>query len=368
MDKQLLRKGSKIIALFLLAILLYFILKYTLLYGYPFLIAAVIAVLLNPLVSFLEHKMKFPRLGATIFIFILFFLIFAGLMITILNELISGIVYLVDFLPKHIKTFYQLIFHFFQQKLLPLYENLLTFIDNSTFFSGTISFLKVIPFLDQIGEASSHLMTALLKRIHIFLMKIPESIVIFLFIWVLAFVLTYDYFYVRDKLRKIVSLRLRRATMGIIKEGKKLIIKYVKAQFVLIFMTAFITYLGLLMFRVNHAFTIASLLALVDLLPLVGTGIIFLPWIGYLFLSGNYPLTIKLSLLYIAIIIFRQIVEPKVLSDFLNVRPVIILTMMFISFQLWGALGILLSPLWIILFVACKRTGVIEKFFHFIKT
>src|SRR5699024_6773123 len=110
---------------------------------------------------------------------------------------------------------------------------------------------------------------------------------------------------------------------------------YIKAQCILIAISAFISLVGLLFLGMNHAFTITLIIAFVDLLPIIGTGIIFIPWIGYLFFSGDYSLTIGLTFIYMAIILIRQILEPKILSVNVGVSPLIALLTLFISVQWW---------------------------------
>src|SRR5699024_11493170 len=64
---------------------------------------------------------------------------------------------------------------------------------------------------------------------------------------------------------------------------KKALSGFFKAQLILITITAGSIYIGLLIVGIDHALTIALLAAGVDLLPYIGTGIIFIPWIIYLF-------------------------------------------------------------------------------------
>src|SRR5690625_6811556 len=72
--------------------------------------------------------------------------------------------------------------------------------------------------------------------------------------------------------------------------------------------------LGLFILKIEHALTIALLIGFVDVLPLIGTGLVFIPWIGYLFITNDYFLTIGLSLIYMVVVISRQFIEPKILS------------------------------------------------------
>lgn len=69
---------------------------------------------------------------------------------------------------------------------------------------------------------------------------------------------------------------------------KKALFGFVRAQLTLISMTAVIVLIGLLILRVKYAITIALVTGLVDLMPYLGTGVVFVPWIIYEFISGKF--------------------------------------------------------------------------------
>src|SRR5699024_5390579 len=148
---------------------------------------------------------------------------------------------------------------------------------------------------------------------------------------------------------------------------KKALTGFMKAQFILIFITMLIIFAGLSLLKVDHAVTIALLAALVDLFPYIGTGIIFIPWAVYLFITGNYSLTIGLTLLYMFIIIVRQFLEPKILSSNIGLHPLAVLIVLFISMQLWGVSGIIIAPILVVVGIVLFQTEIFHKVLMFIK-
>src|SRR5699024_11387046 len=70
---------------------------------------------------------------------------------------------------------------------------------------------------------------------------------------------------------------------------------------------------------------IALLTSIVDFLPFIGTGIVFIPWIIYLFFTDHFTLTIFISMLYMIIIIQRQLSEPKIVSKSIGLPPLVTL-------------------------------------------
>ncbi|MFF2480472.1 sporulation integral membrane protein YtvI [Paenibacillus sp. NPDC058071] len=135
---------------------------------------------------------------------------------------------------------------------------------------------------------------------------------------------------------------------------------YIKAQAIMISITFVVIFVSLLLLGVNNAFAISLLAAFFDILPLLGVGTIFIPWIIYLFIVGNFTLAIWLSVLFLAVVLTRQILEPKITGDTLGVSAFTMLACMIISLKLFGVAGVILSPVLIILIKALYDQG----FFH----
>jgi len=142
------------------------------------------------------------------------------------------------------------------------------------------------------------------------------------------------------------------------------IVGYLKAQFKLVSMTFIIIFIALLILRVDNAFSIALLSAVFDILPLLGVPVIFIPWIIYLFIVGNTTLAIWLLVLLGFVIIFRQILEPKITGDTLGVSAFTMLSFMIISLSLFGVAGMILSPILMILIKALYDHGYFHKWIH----
>lgn len=66
------------------------------------------------------------------------------------------------------------------------------------------------------------------------------------------------------------------------------------------------------------------------------------------------------------VIIVRQLIEPKILSDQLGVRPLITLIVMFVCYQIWGFIGIIFAPFLIVIYNAFYRAGIVRKIIQFV--
>src|SRR5690606_4485163 len=116
-----------------------------------------------------------------------------------------------------------------------------------------------------------------------------------------------------------------------------------------------------------YAITIGLLTGLVELLPYLGTGTVFVPWIIYLFFKGNFDLVIGLSILYGLIVIFRHIIEPKGFADSVGLDPLLTLVALFVGLRLFGFLGLIIGPVSLVVINALIRAGVFMDIWKYIK-
>lgn len=136
---------------------------------------------------------------------------------------------------------------------------------------------------------------------------------------------------------------------------------YLKAQFKLISVTFAVIFVCLLLLGVKNAFSVSLLAALFDLLPLLGVSTLFIPWIIYLFATGSTSLAIWLTALLLAVILVRQVLEPKITGDTLGVSAFTMLAFMIISLSLFGISGLILSPILIITIKALIEQGYLQQ-------
>jgi sporulation integral membrane protein YtvI len=139
---------------------------------------------------------------------------------------------------------------------------------------------------------------------------------------------------------------------------------YIKAQLKLISITFAVVLIGLLVLGVKNAFTVAILAAVFDILPLLGVSSLFIPWIVYVFIVGDTTLGIKLSILTALVLLLRQILEPKLTGDSLGVSAFTTLAFMVISLSLFGVIGLIISPMLILLLKALYDQGHLKRWIH----
>lgn len=110
----------------------------------------------------------------------------------------------------------------------------------------------------------------------------------------------------------------------------------------------------------GYIFIISAITCVVDIVPVLGTGTIMIPWAFYSLITGNIPLTIGLAVIYVVILIVRQVVEPKLVAVRLGLPPVITIASMYLGTQIFGFVGLFLLPITIIMLKRLNDEGVIH--------
>ena len=103
------------------------------------------------------------------------------------------------------------------------------------------------------------------------------------------------------------------------------IFKFGRAYAILLSITFVELLIGFSLLRVDYALRSALLTAMVDSLPVLGTGTVLIPWAAAMLILGNCPLGIGLLMLYAIITVVRQMLEPRVVGKQIGLYPLVTL-------------------------------------------
>lgn len=112
----------------------------------------------------------------------------------------------------------------------------------------------------------------------------------------------------------------------------------------------------------GYIFVIAGLTALIDIIPVLGTGTVLWPWALWEFMLGNYKLGIAIIVMYIVIMVIRQVIEPKLVAGQLGIPAFLELMAMYLGSQLFGFIGIFIMPVFIMIIKVLNDDGIIHLF------
>lgn len=151
-------------------------------------------------------------------------------------------------------------------------------------------------------------------------------------------------------------------------ETKRLIGGYFLAQFKIMFVVAVILAVGFLVLGVHYAVLLGILIAILDFLPLFGTGTVLIPWAIIKLLAGEYALAMGFALLYVLTQVVRQIVQPKIVGDTMGFPPLMTLVFLYLGFKFRGISGMILAVPIGILIMNLYKFGAFDEMIASAKT
>lgn len=333
---------------------------------YPFFIGWLVAYILNPLVNLLQRKARFPRWLATTVSVSLFFGA-VGLGITlIVNKLIVETGRLMKMIESNIGNWIDVVIDFISSdQIQGFIEQLSSFYNKNEKITETID-QNLENAGQEIALAISSLLNSLVDLIISFATKLPSMTFVLIIAILAAFFISKDWYVWIRRISPLFSEKINQSFSHIWTNLKQALFGYVRAQFIMISITAIFITVGLLILGVDYAITIGILIGLVDLLPYLGVGAAMIPWIVYVFIQGNIGLGIGLTILYAIVFVVRSIIEPKVLAFSIGMDALTTLFAMVIGLYFFGAFGIIIGPVTLVLIIALHRAHVFQDLRQYI--
>jgi sporulation integral membrane protein YtvI len=334
--------------------------------AYPFVIAVGIALLINPLVNMLETRGKLPRVWAVVLSLLLIAGVFAGLITLLIAEIVSGANYLSEVLPQHVRTLVTFAEDFIVGQVIPFYHQIAGIFKNLDAGQQSTILENIETAGSKVAQSAGDFLQNFFQRLPQLISWIPNAASVLIFAALATFFISKDWYTLSAKADRLVPGKAMTSGRTVFIDLKKALFGFIRAQFTLISITAIIVLIGLIILRVDYAITIALVSGLVDILPYLGTGAVFVPWIAYEFIAGDAGLGIGLSVLYLVVVVQRQIMEPKILSSSIGLDPLATLIALFVGFKLIGFLGLIVGPVVLVILSTLKRAGVFEDIWRFI--
>jgi len=327
----------------------------------PFITAWVIAFVIQPAVRFLNSKLKLPKKLATV-LFLLFLFFALGFVIFLA---VDRIIYELTFLSQNFS-------------LTDTTSKTLDFIDG--LFAGLESFLNNIPFFGEnniniiedlqniinteIGGAFSQFGADVVAQIPSFitsiLVTIPKMLIYTLITIVSTFYIALDFANINLFISVQIPPKARNVILDIKSRFLEAIYKYIKAYSILFLITYSELTVGFLIIGVKYAFLISLPIALIDILPVLGTGTVLIPWGIVCLTQQDYFTGFALLILYAVIIIIRNIIEPKIVGSNIGLYPVVTLITIYVGYNLFGFAGMFLFPIAVLILKNLNDEGKIR--------
>ena len=332
------RSGTRTTLSFLTVFLVVWLgMRYLLPLCFPFLLGAGLALLAEPVVSFFSRQLHIPRpLAAGIGVTAAFALI-SLLVLLLLAFLVRELGLLAGILPDLTRTA-QSGLTLLQSFLLGLVERLPQSIRSVLARNVTELFSGGSALLDKAFRYVLELAGTLLTRVPDSALSLGTGVIS-------AFMISAKLPRIRKWIRRHLPREKLQPVLRTLKRMKTAVGGWLLAQLKLAGMTLVLLAAGLLILRIPYALVWALVIALVDAVPVLGTGTVLLPWSLILFLQGDNARSIGLLGLYAVISLTRSVLEPKLVGKELGLDPLVTLFALYAGFKLWGIGGMILSPL-----------------------
>lgn len=195
-----------------------------------------------------------------------------------------------------------------------------------------------------ISAAAASLVSGVLSSMTAVAAAVPHILLFLLVLFVSVLYMSWDIDRIVAAIRKLLPNRLSKNLTSFKNGILKTALSYLRSYVILMLMTFVLILVGLLILRAEYAALLAVIIALLDILPVIGVGTVLVPWSILSFLMGQSAKGFGLLLLLAAHEIMRQIAEPRILGKSLGVHPLITLILLYAGYSLFGLAGLIFVP------------------------
>lgn len=331
-------------------VLCYIASKFLLQYLFPFLVGAVLAAIIYKPADFVCKKLRIKASAVRVLLVILFILAVILLGAFVISRLIKTVGLFFDDILNYIPRLTSLI-----DKLTTSFKGLFSSLPPGTFDTAKNVFLSALNSLaERLSGFFSSFAATTAKNAPSFLISVIITIAASCYI-------AKDF----DRLKKFLKELIPIEKYNIISQVKGIaernILKAIKGYLIISSITFAELSVALLLLRVKYAVALAAVIALIDILPVLGTGTILLPWAIFSFLYGKTFFGIALILIYLIITVVRNLLEPKIIASQLGISPLFTLIFIFLGYKIFGVFGMFLLPVIMIIVIEYYKKQIREQ-------
>ncbi len=335
--------------------LIYLGVKYLLPFLVPFLLGFGIAYILRKPISFCSNKLHISRkIGAIIFVS-LFYIIILLLLTCIGLGGVYGVQSFITELPTLYTKYAEEIIVHLTEKI----EEVIISVNNNQELLNMIE-KGSDQLISSVGSVIKTISVALFGGVTNLATSLPGFFIKIVLMIISSFFAAIDY----NKIMEFFSKQIGEKTSNLITEIKDYLFGTVfvciKSYAIIMSITFVELSIGLTIIGVKNSIIIALLIAIFDILPVLGTGGVMIPWAVIEFILGDIKMGILLALVYLAITVIRNIIEPKIVGKELGLHPLVTLVSMFIGVNIAGIVGLFGFPIILSLLVHLNNKGVIN--------
>ncbi len=308
----------------------------------PFLFAYFIAWIIRPVTEFLYRRLKLPRIiGGSLSVIILVSALGTGCYF-LCRTLIKQMIMLVKNIPVYISAIAERL------------DNMCSSCDEIFgLVAGTARKTVDGHLLQTADKLRNEVIPGMTRQTLFIAVRLIAAIGVLLIIFVSAVLIAKDLPVLKKKFENnSFYMECHKVTDRLAGAG----IAYLRCQLIIMLMVAVVCVIGLTLIRNDYALLIGTGIAVLDALPVLGSGIIFIPWSIIMLISGNIFQAAILITTYLVCQVIREVLEPKLIGNRIGIRPLYTLMAMFIGVKLFGIPGFFLGPIGLIIIIEVMKT------------
>lgn len=314
----------------------------------PFLIAFVVANLIDPTVTAMEQRLRLPRPVAAAVTLILLVVVVGSILVWVMTKMYNELLDLAMLLPAHQRTAMRL-----ANDLLQSLEELFQSVPEEV-----TAYLQDT--LNRLFQRSIELVGGLTNRLLGTVAALPSVAVI----WIVTTLATYFFSTDRETVNNAL-LRLAPANWRprLADARDKILVDlggFLKAQAIMLVISTAIAAVGLMLIGTRYWMMLSLVLGVLDVIPVVGPGLVLFPWAGIALFMGNLTLAVQLVGVFMVMFAARNLLQAKVLGDSVGMHPLLMLVALWVGIVAFGVYGILIGPILAIIAKALSNAGIIR--------
>ena len=333
----------------------FLLIKYALPILAPFVFGLLIAYVLRKPTKYLSQRFKLDYKPVALLMVLLFYATIGFLVFLLGIKAVSSIQSIIAFITA-----------FYETGMTPILLRAFDSIENTLVQIDPSTVKLVTSFSDQIMQSLGNMISGLSSWAVSTVSSLATSIPV-LFIKLVLMVISSAFIAVDfDLLFDFCRRQLSPKASALFEQIRDYVIGTlfvcIRSYFIIMSVTFTELSIGLTLIGLDYSILIALCIAVFDILPVLGTGGIMLPWVVITLLSGDFTRALALFLLYLIITVVRNIIEPKIVGGQLGLHPIVTLVSMFLGVNIFGVIGLFGFPIMLSLLRHLNDNGTIHIF------
>ena len=309
--------------------------KYLLPVVAPFVLGFFISAMIEPLIAFAHRKMRLPRKIAVPIVLFLLLLVLAALLTIGVARIYVELRQLLAEMPLFLQKAEELL-NKLRSVFVDLPAQLVTLLDQGIATIAGITEKLILMVLDTAA-------------------RLPNVVLTITVAVIASFFISKDKYRIMAFFKEASPEEWRADTVSMKDEIFASMMNYLRAQILLVLYTTVLTTVLFFAIGVKHALILGLVMGLLDFLPMIGVSVVFIPWIGYMLLTGSYGFALLLAGVFAVQQFSRQALESWLVGEHLGVHPLAVLLSVWAGIKLFGVGGFFYGPLILIILKALAK-------------